>query len=84
MTVKHPLMVVGTADRNLIVYNLQNPQVTPCLSLIDHIFHYLYLLSLMELTCDIKAILTCVCVCVCAYVRARIQYFHFGHSICYH
>jgi hypothetical protein len=27
-------------------------------------------------------------VCVCAYVRAcvraRIQYFHFGHSICYH
>ncbi|MED6133938.1 Poly(A)+ RNA export protein rae1 [Stylosanthes scabra] len=26
MTVKHPLMVVGTADRNLIVYNLQNPQ----------------------------------------------------------
>lgn len=27
MTVKHPLMVVGTADRNIIVYNLQNPQV---------------------------------------------------------
>ncbi|KAH1237593.1 Protein RAE1 [Glycine max] len=27
MTVRHPLMVVGTADRNLIVYNLQNPQV---------------------------------------------------------
>ncbi|KAK7246777.1 hypothetical protein RIF29_41647 [Crotalaria pallida] len=26
MTVKYPLMVVGTADRNLIVYNLQNPQ----------------------------------------------------------
>ncbi|KAG2396279.1 Protein RAE1-like protein [Vigna angularis] len=27
MTVRHPLMVVGTADRNLVVYNLQNPQV---------------------------------------------------------
>jgi len=27
ITVKHPLMVVGTADRNLIVFNLQNPQV---------------------------------------------------------
>ncbi|GKV45404.1 hypothetical protein SLEP1_g52486 [Rubroshorea leprosula] len=27
LTVKHPLMVVGTADRNLIVFNLQNPQV---------------------------------------------------------
>lgn len=27
LTVKHPLMVVATADRNLIVYNLQNPQV---------------------------------------------------------
>ncbi|KAL9321416.1 hypothetical protein ACSQ67_013255 [Phaseolus vulgaris] len=27
MTVRYPLMVVGTADRNLIVYNLQNPQV---------------------------------------------------------
>nr|POE84182.1 protein rae1 [Quercus suber]POE84840.1 protein rae1 [Quercus suber] len=26
-TVRHPLMVVGTADRNLIVFNLQNPQV---------------------------------------------------------
>ncbi|OMO50594.1 hypothetical protein CCACVL1_30358 [Corchorus capsularis] len=26
LTVKHPLMVVGTADRNLIVLNLQNPQ----------------------------------------------------------
>ncbi|XP_022725624.1 protein RAE1-like isoform X4 [Durio zibethinus] len=26
LTVKHPLMVVGTADRNLIVFNLQNPQ----------------------------------------------------------
>ncbi|ERN14774.1 hypothetical protein AMTR_s00032p00043190 [Amborella trichopoda] len=25
MSVRHPLMVVGTADRNLIVYNLQNP-----------------------------------------------------------
>ncbi|THG11432.1 hypothetical protein TEA_009244 [Camellia sinensis var. sinensis] len=25
-TVRHPLMVVGTADRNLIVFNLQNPQ----------------------------------------------------------
>lgn len=27
MTVKYPLMVVGTADRNLVVFNLQNPQV---------------------------------------------------------
>ncbi|KAJ4950695.1 hypothetical protein NE237_027527 [Protea cynaroides] len=26
LTVNHPLMVVGTADRNLIVFNLQNPQ----------------------------------------------------------
>nr|CAD1826871.1 unnamed protein product [Ananas comosus var. bracteatus] len=26
MTVRYPLMVVGTADRQLIVYNLQNPQ----------------------------------------------------------
>lgn len=26
LTVKHPLMVVGTADRNLIVFNLQSPQ----------------------------------------------------------
>ncbi|KAJ4745148.1 mRNA export factor [Rhynchospora pubera] len=26
LTVNYPLMVVGTADRNLIVYNLQNPQ----------------------------------------------------------
>lgn len=25
MSVKHPLMVVGTADRNIIVFNLQNP-----------------------------------------------------------
>ncbi|XP_030972772.1 protein RAE1-like [Quercus lobata] len=24
-TMRHPLMVVGTADRNLIVFNLQNP-----------------------------------------------------------
>ena len=27
LTVRHPLMVVGTADRNLVVFNLQNPQV---------------------------------------------------------
>uniref|UniRef100_A0A7N2LR50 Uncharacterized protein n=1 Tax=Quercus lobata TaxID=97700 RepID=A0A7N2LR50_QUELO len=27
-TMRHPLMVVGTADRNLIVFNLQNPLVT--------------------------------------------------------
>ncbi|MFS7998090.1 putative nitrous oxide reductase, WD40/YVTN repeat-like-containing domain superfamily [Helianthus anomalus] len=26
LTVRHPLMVIGTADRNLIVFNLQNPQ----------------------------------------------------------
>ncbi|KAK4564119.1 hypothetical protein RGQ29_006276 [Quercus rubra] len=26
LTVRHPLMVVGTADRNLVVFNLQNPQ----------------------------------------------------------
>ena len=28
LTVRNLLMVVGTADRNLIVFNLQNPQVT--------------------------------------------------------
>eukprot|EP00899_Mesostigma_viride_P024479 jgi/Mesvir1/5215/Mv15345-RA.1 len=27
MSVRHPLLVVGTADRNLLVYNLTNPQV---------------------------------------------------------
>jgi hypothetical protein len=27
LTVNYPLMIVGTADRNLIVFNLQNPQV---------------------------------------------------------
>jgi mRNA export factor len=27
MSVRYPLMVVGTADRNLIVFNLKNPQV---------------------------------------------------------
>ena len=27
LSVKHPLMVVGTADRNIIVYNLASPQV---------------------------------------------------------
>ncbi|XXG53203.1 hypothetical protein AAC387_Pa03g1339 [Persea americana] len=26
LIVQHPLMVVGTADRNLIIFNLQNPQ----------------------------------------------------------
>ncbi|KAM7254090.1 hypothetical protein ACFE04_031772 [Oxalis oulophora] len=26
MSVRHPLMVVGTADRNIVVFNLQNPQ----------------------------------------------------------
>ncbi|KAK4357769.1 hypothetical protein RND71_023379 [Anisodus tanguticus] len=26
LAVKHPLMVAGTADRNIIVFNLQNPQ----------------------------------------------------------
>ncbi|KAH9610962.1 hypothetical protein KSS87_002502 [Heliosperma pusillum] len=26
LTVRHPLMVVGTSDRNLLVYNLTNPQ----------------------------------------------------------
>ncbi|KAJ6801737.1 protein RAE1-like [Iris pallida] len=26
LTLRYPLMVVGTADRNIIVYNLQNPQ----------------------------------------------------------
>ncbi|CAI0473909.1 unnamed protein product [Linum tenue] len=26
MTVRYPLMVVGTADRNIVVFNLQNPQ----------------------------------------------------------
>ena len=28
LTVRYPLMVVGTEDRNLIVFNLKNPQVT--------------------------------------------------------
>jgi mRNA export factor len=27
MSVRYPLMVVGTADRNLIIFNLKNPQV---------------------------------------------------------
>ncbi|CAI8584237.1 unnamed protein product [Vicia faba] len=27
MSVRHPLMVVGIEDRNLIVFNLQNPQM---------------------------------------------------------
>ncbi|CAH1453279.1 unnamed protein product [Lactuca virosa] len=27
LTVRHPLMVVATADKNLIAFNLQNPQV---------------------------------------------------------
>uniref|UniRef100_A0A7N0VDI2 Uncharacterized protein n=1 Tax=Kalanchoe fedtschenkoi TaxID=63787 RepID=A0A7N0VDI2_KALFE len=26
LSVRHPLMVVGTADRNLVIFNLQNPQ----------------------------------------------------------
>ncbi|KAL5069387.1 hypothetical protein RYX36_020274 [Vicia faba] len=26
MSVRHPLMVVGIGDRNLIIFNLQNPQ----------------------------------------------------------
>ncbi|RYQ87180.1 hypothetical protein Ahy_B09g094649 [Arachis hypogaea] len=34
MSVKHPLMIVGTADRNLIVFNLQNPQVVFILLLV--------------------------------------------------
>lgn len=36
LSVKHTLMVVGTADRNLIVFNLQNPQVRifPCCSIL--------------------------------------------------
>ena len=28
MSVRHPLMVVATADRNIVVYNLQSPQVS--------------------------------------------------------
>ena len=27
LTVNYPLMIVGTADRHLVVFNLQNPQV---------------------------------------------------------
>lgn len=27
LAVQHPLVVVGTADRNIIVFNLQSPQV---------------------------------------------------------
>jgi mRNA export factor len=27
LSLSYPLMVVGTADRNIIVFNLQNPQV---------------------------------------------------------
>ncbi len=30
MSVRHPLMVVATADRNIVVYNLANPQVNCC------------------------------------------------------
>ncbi|CAH1430594.1 unnamed protein product [Lactuca virosa] len=28
LTMRHPFMVVATADRNLIAFNLQNPQIT--------------------------------------------------------
>jgi len=28
LSVRHPLMVVATADRNIVVYNLQSPQVS--------------------------------------------------------
>lgn len=27
MDVKYPLMVVATADKNIVIFNLQNPQV---------------------------------------------------------
>jgi len=29
MSVRHPLLVVGTADKHVILYNLANPQVGP-------------------------------------------------------
>lgn len=32
MSVRYPLMVVATADRNIVVYNLQSPQVSTSVS----------------------------------------------------
>ena len=37
LTVNYPLMIVGTADRNLVVFNLQNPQVIMLLLLAMHL-----------------------------------------------
>lgn len=36
LTVNYPLMIVGTADRNLVVFNLQNPQVIVLSLLVMH------------------------------------------------
>jgi len=36
----YPLMVVGTADRNVIVFNLQNPQVSSSVTLLDDLVEF--------------------------------------------
>lgn len=37
LTVNYPLMIVGTADRHLVVFNLQNPQVIVLLNWALHV-----------------------------------------------
>ena len=37
LTVNYPLMIVGTADRHLVVFNLQNPQVIVLLNCALHV-----------------------------------------------
>jgi hypothetical protein len=46
LAVDYPLMVVGTADRQLIVYNPQNPQV--------RLFYLLSLINTIWATCIVK------------------------------
>ena len=36
----YPLMVVGTAERNIIVFNLQNPQVSSSVTLLDDLVEF--------------------------------------------
>lgn len=49
LTVKYPLMVVGTADRNVIIFNLQNPQV---------FFSSMLLTGCFYLICEMKIYFT--------------------------
>lgn len=37
LTVNYPLMIVGTADRHLVVFNLQNPQVIVLLNCYERV-----------------------------------------------